>query len=637
MHRKWRQLLTSICASALGVGGLGCELAAQVDRSQIDANDDDIVCGDGQVEGTEVCDDGNVTASDGCSDKCAIETGYGCTGTPSVCSDIDECSAATSNCSENATCTNSPGSFSCACNAGYTGDGVTCDDIDECTGAMADCGVNATCTNSPGSFTCACAAGYDGDGKTCTNVDECTTGVANCDANAACTDSDGSFACVCNVGYSGDGMTCANDDECTLGTAICGMNASCIDSPGSYDCMCNMGYMGDGQTCTNVNECMLGTDNCDMNATCTDTNGSFACVCAAGYSGDGVTCANDNECMLGTATCGMNASCVDTPGSYDCVCNMGYSGDGTTCTNVDECTLGTDNCDMNAMCSDTNGSFVCVCNSGYSGDGVMCTNDNECMLGTDNCNANATCSDTAGSFTCACNAGYAGDGVTCTPTSCKAIKTGNPAAASGPYQIDPDGNGSTPVMTVYCDMTTSGGGWTLVLNDGTTFNPALLGADAATGFNSSYVHLAYSTVAITADVMLDASDTAIVGTNQQLRTVIAGVPPAVVGKTVRELFTSGGPYYLDAENNSNVTNTFAGGLVCGTFTDWADYKGAACGTAVFAIRDAAGPSCANVGTTFPVGIEQSYTVAIENCAGWHQAPNFNSINFAPDNLRIWVR
>ena len=40
--------------------------------------------------------------------------------------DIDECSLNIDNCHSNATCTNTPGSFTCTCNPGYFGDGVTC-------------------------------------------------------------------------------------------------------------------------------------------------------------------------------------------------------------------------------------------------------------------------------------------------------------------------------------------------------------------------------------------------------------------------------------------------------------------------------------------------------------------------------
>ncbi|TNF31813.1 MAG: hypothetical protein EP329_11810, partial [Deltaproteobacteria bacterium] len=45
------------------------------------------------------------------------------------CTDIDECAAGSDNCDANATCTNTVGAFTCACNDGYEGDGVTCTQI----------------------------------------------------------------------------------------------------------------------------------------------------------------------------------------------------------------------------------------------------------------------------------------------------------------------------------------------------------------------------------------------------------------------------------------------------------------------------------------------------------------------------
>jgi cysteine-rich repeat protein len=49
----------------------------------------DVICGDGAIEaGIETCDDGNTVLGDGCSDLCQVETGFVCTGNPSVCASV---------------------------------------------------------------------------------------------------------------------------------------------------------------------------------------------------------------------------------------------------------------------------------------------------------------------------------------------------------------------------------------------------------------------------------------------------------------------------------------------------------------------------------------------------------------------
>merc|ERR1712130_562785 len=74
----------------------------------------------------------------------------------------------------------------CQCAAGFNagtdsnGD-PTCDDVDEC--AVGDiCGFGGTCTNTPGSHTCACATGWDNvqgtAGETCVPIVQCSVGTA---------------------------------------------------------------------------------------------------------------------------------------------------------------------------------------------------------------------------------------------------------------------------------------------------------------------------------------------------------------------------------------------------------------------------------------------------------------------------
>lgn len=53
------------------------------------------------------------------------------------------------------------------CDDGFERDGARCVDIDECATNRADCHADARCTNTEGSFTCACNPGHIGDGLTC--------------------------------------------------------------------------------------------------------------------------------------------------------------------------------------------------------------------------------------------------------------------------------------------------------------------------------------------------------------------------------------------------------------------------------------------------------------------------------------
>jgi len=47
-------------------------------------------------------------------------------------------------------------------------------DINECTDDSADCDQNADCTNTAGSYDCACQIGFTGDGFECVGKPELT-------------------------------------------------------------------------------------------------------------------------------------------------------------------------------------------------------------------------------------------------------------------------------------------------------------------------------------------------------------------------------------------------------------------------------------------------------------------------------
>lgn len=147
--------------------------------------------------------------SHGCSYACSnYDGGYQCSckrgqkldSDQKTCIDINECEEDLHNCdNEVADCINEvyPKTFSCKCHKGFYLLGRTCNDIDECD-QDDPCGPQQTCTNTPGSYYCACREeGYQFNDRTglCEDINECRLGTHDCSTDLRCKNTDGGFLC----------------------------------------------------------------------------------------------------------------------------------------------------------------------------------------------------------------------------------------------------------------------------------------------------------------------------------------------------------------------------------------------------------------------------------------------------------
>ena len=145
-----------------------------------------------------------------------------------MATDIDECldGSAVSR-DPQCICSNSVGSYTCKCQPGYhlstntstittattssssstvtAGPAVAkCIDTDECLTYCTD--RSRSCTNTVGSYSCACTQGYQQIGGACVNINECLQ--SPCSKNAMCADTTPGFLCTCHTGYTGNGKVC---------------------------------------------------------------------------------------------------------------------------------------------------------------------------------------------------------------------------------------------------------------------------------------------------------------------------------------------------------------------------------------------------------------------------------------------
>ncbi|XP_042899680.1 multiple epidermal growth factor-like domains protein 8 [Parasteatoda tepidariorum] len=166
-----------------------------------------------------------------------------------------------------------------------------CPDLEECLWDLHDCDENATCHNTPESYTCECNVGFEGDGRTCTRA--CAV---KC-VNGYCSNAP-YYVCICDLGWTGEDCSincgCNNHSTCTKEVGICD---ECQDwTEGNFCEKCSPGSYGDAKTSIGCQKCNCNGHGDNRFGYCNTTSGICFClnntvgpdcsVCKEGYYGN---------------------------------------------------------------------------------------------------------------------------------------------------------------------------------------------------------------------------------------------------------------------------------------------------------------------------------------------------------------
>jgi cysteine-rich repeat protein len=502
------------------------------DNDGIGDDCDPETCGNNDVEGTEACDDGNLAALDGCSATCTVETGYSCTGDPSVCTPIPEVCNGVDDDGDSQVdegFPNTDGDLEADCvdadddNDGDLDGPDNCDLVanpnqeDGDNDGIGDACDPPACGNNFIELGETCDDGntLSGDGCTALCADEfCGDGIDNDGANEQCDDGNGidTDACTnsCTAPVCGDSITSPPEtcDEGGLNGTPNHCNATC-DGTTIPVCpnnvieageQCDDGniVLGDGcdATCQVTVECSDGVDNADAEDALSD---QFDPGCYDnGNVSTGVYQPLDND-ETHSVSCGNGA-----PDQISEECDDGNVNNNDGCTNAcqlpecgDSIVTAPETCDDGNTNPNDGCSASCTVEAGYEctpaepsvctvdcGDGIV-TSPETCDDGGLNGNpnqCNLTCSGTTTTI-CGNNAIEAGetcdDGGIATGDGCDAscqIEVANACpvgAMLGHWPLE-EGSGTNTV-----DLTLGNDG---TLENGTLWTGA--GAPLAGGTNS---------------------------------------------------------------------------------------------------------------------------------------------------------
>ncbi|XP_058136222.1 delta-like protein 3 isoform X2 [Dasypus novemcinctus] len=179
-------------------------------------------------------------------------------------------------CANGGSCSETPGSFECACPRGFYGlrcevSGVTCAD-----GPCFNGGLCVGGADPDSAYVCHCPPGFQG--SNCEKrVDRCS--LQPCRNGGLCLDLGHALRCRCRAGFAG--ARCEHDLDDCAGRA-CANGGTCLEGGGARRCSCALGFGG--------RDCRERADPCAARpcahgGRCYAHFSGLVCACAPGYMG----------------------------------------------------------------------------------------------------------------------------------------------------------------------------------------------------------------------------------------------------------------------------------------------------------------------------------------------------------------